>query len=157
MQTSSWYSTKSNTTSSISMNSQFLQRNSGYMDGENSGSKSYIQHDENNFSIGVIIAFSISRVYGVIRSNKTTDSELFWYFLDKLFTENSDELKTHNTRTILLMDNAPYHKSRIVQDFIKNSGATIVTITPYWPCLNPAEKIIMCIKQKLKRQQWNGK
>ena len=139
------------------MSLDYHQENLRSMDGENKGSKSYISHIDDGFSIGVIVAFSDERIYGVMCWNVTTDSSIFWYFLSQLYKENLKEFSDSSIQTILVMDNAPYHKSKIVQYFIKNSRVSIITITPYCPCLNPAEKIIMWIKQKLKRQQWMGR
>ena len=55
------------------------------------------------------------------------------------------------------MDNPAYHKSKEVDEFLKKTNITILTIAPYIPLLNPVEKYILCIKSKLKRQVWNGK
>ena len=75
-----------------------------------------------------------------------------WVYFKK---EHLKEFSDSSIQTILLMDNVPYRKSKIVYDFIKNSRASIITITLYCPSLNPAAKIIMWIKQKLKRHM-NG-
>ena len=48
------------------MSLDYHQENLRSMDGENKGSKSYISHIDDGFCIGVIVAFSDERIYGVM-------------------------------------------------------------------------------------------
>ena len=48
------------------------------------------------------------------------------------------------------MDNASIHKTKKVIKFANDNGVRLVTIPTYFPALNPAEKLIQAIKEKVK-------
>ena len=127
------------------------------MDGQNKGIKSYLRHTQESFSMGFIIAMSQDRIYGAMGLTETTDSSVFWRFVYEIYKARCNVFKESSKNTILIMDNAAYHKSKEVQSYIKDRNITIFTIAPYWPCLNPVEKVIRWIKTKVRRQMYQGR
>ena len=64
--------------------------------------------------------------------------------------------QNRNQRFALICDNASIHSSIIMSTFAKESKLPIITISPYWPCLNPCEHVINAIKSKVKKQLNNN-
>ena len=58
---------------------------------------------------------------------------------------------------VVVWDNATIHKSKLVKEFLEDTQTLMVTIPPYWPALNPAEKLILAIKQKVGKYEDGGK
>ena len=54
---------------------------------------------------------------------------------------------------VILCDNATIHKAKQVRNYSESSKILMVTIPPYSPTLNAAEKIILAIKEKIKRYE----
>ena len=54
------------------------------------------------------------------------------------------------------MDNAAVHVSQKVKKFLITSKVKAITITPYSPTLNPCEKLINAIKQRIKKKYETG-
>ena len=73
-----------------------------------------------------------------------------------IFKTKFESFKETGSIPIIVHDNASIHKSSEIQEFIKESGITILTIIPYFPCLNPTEHLIGSIKSKIKQQLNQG-
>ena len=149
--------TKINIRSSLLMNSQWRLEDIKPMVGQNKGTKGYIKHFESNFSMSFIVAISKDQLYGIIGAMQTTNSALFWRFLAEVINLHNKRFLENEKDLVLIMDNASIHKSWTTKEFINGHDLTILTTTPYWPWLNPVEKLILCIKNKIQKNQWNGR
>ena len=67
------------------MSLDYHQENLRSMDEENKGSKSYISHIDDGFSIGVSVAFLDEWIFRVMCWNVATYSSIFWHFLSQLY------------------------------------------------------------------------
>ena len=74
-----------------------------------------------------------------------------WWGSEKL------NFKKSNINYYIICDNATIHKSKLISDFLIENNIRMVTISPYSPALNAAEKIILAIKQKVNKEVDNGK
>ncbi len=54
--------------------------------------------------------------------------------------------------SVIVMDNATFHKRQDIQDLIKEHNHTILWLPPYSPDLNPIEQVWSWIKSL--RQDW---
>ena len=72
------------------------------------------------------------------------------------FTQRSRYLKKI-MNYLLLCDNLVIHKSEKVKNFIQDSGVSIITLTPYSPCLNPIKHLIGVIKSKVRSEVFSRK
>ena len=52
--------------------------------------------------------------------------------------------------SVVIMDNASYHKSKELQDLFEKHNHKLVFLPPYSPDLNPIEKLWGTIKQQLR-------
>lgn len=52
-----------------------------------------------------------------------------------------------------LQDNAPMHKSKIVSEWLHNSGVSVLDFPPYSPDLNPIENLWAIIAREVEKQQ----
>ena len=66
-------------------------------------------------------------------------------------------LSRTNRKYVILCDNATIHKAKQVRNYLESSKILMVTIPPYSPTLNAAEKIILAIKEKIKRYEDEGR
>ena len=51
-------------------------------------------------------------------------------------------------KSLVIMDNASFHKSLAIRTAIEATGATLLFVAPYSPDLNPIEKTFGAIKRK---------
>lgn len=60
-----------------------------------------------------------------------------------------DELCAHlDSKTVVVMDNAIFHKSRKTRELIESTGAVLLYLPPYSPDLNPIEHCFGTMKRK---------
>ena len=107
-------------------------------------------------SFSFIVSLSSKRFYGVIAAEGTINSELFISYLKNLIDEINKNCNESRQDFILIADNASIHKSGKVQKFLENNKASLLTICPYSPWLNPVEPYISSIKVKIKKH-WDIK
>ena len=115
-----------------------------------SNEKRYVTLNSNQFNMSFIVAFSQSRFYGIAGTEGTNDSIIFGKILIQLWNSFSDIGGFDADRSILVMDNASIHKTQYIQEIAVREKIQIITIAPYEPSLNPAEKLILSIKSKMK-------
>ena len=68
----------------------------------------------------------------------------------EIFYSKIKIFKEDNELPVLVCDNSVIHKSEKIKSFIQDSGVSIITLTPYSPCLNPNEHLIRAIKSEVK-------
>jgi len=56
-------------------------------------------------------------------------------------------------RSVLVMDNAPIHKSEQLAQMCRERGVILEFLPPYSPDLNPIEEAFSAIKQYLRRHR----
>ena len=78
-------------------------------------------------------------------------------FYYELFYSKIKMFKEDNELPVLVCDNSVIHKSEKIKSFIKDSGVSIITLTPYSPCLNPTEHLKGTIKSKVRSEVFFGK
>ena len=140
----------------ILMNFRCLQETSHSGVGVNKNSKGFIIKKSTDTSLSMIVAFSKIRVYGWFALQETISSEEIKYFYSEIYKAKSTLFRDECT-PILVCDNAKYHKSESIKNFIDGSKARIFTLVPYSPFLNPAEQMIGYIKSKIKKELLRGK
>ena len=59
------------------------------------------------------------------------------------------------SNSVIVMDNATFHKRQETKELIEDAGHTILWLPPYSPDLNPIEKAWAWVKQKRKEWQLN--
>ena len=121
------------------------------------GQKGYITVDSKDFSMSFFWALSHKRVYGLMGKEDTNTSYIVRHYLRSLNEDRIISDESQENRTIVVWDNAFVHSSSITTEFVKSANLRVLTIPPYTPCLNPAEKLINSIKMKLKKLQADGK
>ena len=68
--------------------------------------------------------------------NPKVNGEYVVEFLKKLESDNQDKTKIY-----LICDNAAYHKSKKVKEYLANSKIELIFLPPYSPNLNPIERL----------------
>ena len=74
-----------------------------------------------------------------------------------MFSELESSTRLLDNERIVVWDNTSILLSEIVSKFISSAKLRVITILPYNPVLNPVEKLINCIKMKLRKLHGMGK
>lgn len=99
------------------------------------GHRCYGKHDwgakGRTNAIGALLGSAIIAV-GLLTGSVNTD--VFNCWVDKFLLPNLPD------KSVIVMDNATFHKSDEMQKLIQNAGHTLLYLPPYSPDLNPIEK-----------------
>lgn len=74
----------------------------------------------------------------------TTDSTLFEFWFEHSL------LKEASPGSVIIIDNATFHKKSVLPDLAKSCGCEVLFLPPYSPDLNPIEKKWAWLKRKLR-------
>ena len=121
------------------------------------GNKNYLIGTSENVTLNFIVAISTCGTYGLLWTESTGDSDFSINFITELWKWRNDNKNLKNKKFVFLMDNSSIHTSIQFCKFLKSAKLREITICPYSPHLNPAEKLIQSIKGKLKRIQAHDK
>jgi len=75
----------------------------------------------------------------------TTDSVLFQFWFENCL------LKEVNPGSVIVLDNATFHKKSVLPILAESYGCKVLFLPPYSPDLNPIEKKWAWLKRKLKK------
>lgn len=84
----------------------------------------------------MIGAINLANLQLVATENPKINGDQIVNFLQRLEEENSDKEKIY-----LICDNASYHKSKKVKEYLANTKIELVFLPPYSPNLNPIERL----------------
>lgn len=82
-------------------------------------------------AIGALIGKTLLSI-GLFKTNITADIFTAWV--------EQDLLPKLPTQSVIVMDNATFHKRQDTQNLIRNAGHTLLFLPPYSPDLNPIEQ-----------------
>ena len=105
--------------------------------------------------LSFIVALSEQAIEGIMAVEKSIEGKTFYWFISDVWRKMWE--KNGNDKVCMIMDNAALHKSKAVVEGIQRDGIRWVTITPYSPQLNAAEKIIAVLKYKMKKVIVSGR
>lgn len=107
----------------------------------------YIKTNTGRERLNLTGAISLNNKNGVFLEQKTVNSDSILRLLKKL------QIKQPTGKIYMILDNASYHHSRLVRDYIKTKRRIkLVFLPPYSPNLNPIERLWRLMHQKL---TWN--
>lgn len=99
------------------------------------GKRCYDKHDwgakGRTNAIGALIGSTLVAV-GLLTGSVNTD--VFTTWVDKILLPNIPE------KSVIVMDNASFHKGADMQKILEDAGHTLLYLPPYSPDLNPIEK-----------------
>ena len=75
----------------------------------------------------------------------TTDSVLFEFWFENCL------LKETEKGSVIVLDNAAFHRKSVLPDLAKRYGCEVIFLPPYSPDLNPIEKKWAWLKKKLRK------
>ena len=128
-----------------------------FMVGGKRGVKTCLKLYNDQIDMSFIWAISSFKFYGIMGIEGTTTSQSVIKFLEKVWESRNKSKQLLHKKFIFVCDNASVNVSNDVSEFIARSGLRLLTIPPYLPSMNPAEKVISWIKSKLKLMQWESK
>ena len=121
------------------------------------GKKAFAVMKNEAFSMSFLKAFSSQRLYGWIRTKESFDSDMIIKFIQEICSARKLHFDVSDNKMIFIADNAPIHVSKKIQNFLNNRRMSMITILAYSPSLNPCEKIIGCIKAKIRSNMCSGR
>lgn len=86
------------------------------------------------------------KLFAVGLFDSKVNSDVFHFWVDKFL------LPELPSNSIIVMDNAAFHKRPDIQDLLTQHGHQILWLPPYSPDLNPIEKMWAWVKAK--RKKW---
>ena len=102
-----------------------------------------------SFQATFMIAFSAKWIYGVLATNETFNSENFICYLKTIHNYADKEF-------VVIWDNSKVHVAKHVQEYLYKSKVWAITIPPYWPFINAWEKLILIIKNRVRKNERKG-
>ena len=121
------------------------------------GDYGFQQIHTEDFNMSFIIGFSIRRIYGVLGTTATHSHKSFITFISNILDYRVNRFEEVDSRLVIVCDNASIHKSKEVKEFLNKTEVQIMTIWPYSPALNPAEKMILFIRKKIQLLRNKGR
>ncbi len=104
------------------------------------GTKLYYQKKQ-------LYAKNISVLACASKNGWTHTKQIFGSFNSITFSEFIKELNLREG-TVILLDNVAFHKSKIVQEVVKDKGYQLLFVPPYSPWFNPIEMCFSIVKRK---------
>ena len=132
-------------------------RHHGFRGWTKKGRKGYMSIDTYNFQMSFVWGVSSKRLCGLMGVQGKCNSTVFKFYLKQMFAELESSAKFDDNERIIVWDNASIHLSDSASEFILSSKLRVITIPPYNPVLNPVEKLMNCIKMKLRKAHGIGK
>ena len=113
-------------------------------------SKPFIKRSNESIRYGFIVGLSKQRYYGTIWVKDTVNSNMFLRYMKALVSHAKRTNNDNSDAFIIITDNATYHKTNEIDQFLQRESIKLITIWPYCPWENPAELYINSIKEKIK-------
>ena len=99
-------------------------------------------------NINMIAAIDTNGKVYLSLTQQNTDNDMMLTFLSRLALLLSQEDKEWRTETIWLLDNAPYHRSKLVQQHLRQLGMLIVLSGQYAYSAAPCELFFAYYKRE---------
>ena len=93
----------------------------------------------------------------MVGTYKTFDSDAIIKFVNDVAGYQLSQCELKDKKYVFVSDNAKIHTSKKIANYLIQKGITLITIVPYSPSLNPWEKMIACVKGKLRSWMANGR
>jgi hypothetical protein len=95
------------------------------------GRRTFSSHSQRLFSLNIIAAItSRGNMYFTVNRGRTR-SKTFCLFLGKLAARLDIEDPQWRSNSIVLIDNAPYHRSKETREFIARAQVPLMFLGPY--------------------------
>jgi len=123
--------------------------------------QTFIKAPPQSSTISVIGAISESGSLDcVMRKGTNKEEEVLEFLLDldaKFQERHGPDFLDFRKKSIILADNATYHKTSLIKDFAKRRGVQIVTLPQYTPEWNPIERVWGIVKKSLSKKNLNAR
>ena len=112
------------------------------------GCRTFSSHSQRLFSLNIIAAItSGGKVFFTVNQGRTR-STTFCLFLAKLVAHLDKESPDWRRSAIVMIDNAPYHRSKETREFITRALVPHMFLGPYQFTMAPVEKFFAFIKAR---------
>ena len=113
------------------------------------GQSAYKFVNFSKFSMSFMLAFSSSKIEGIVGTCQTFNANKFRKFVMQIF-------QGKRSNVALVVDNARIHTASVISDLWQEQGILMLTIPAYSPFCNPCERLILRIKSKARKLKMSG-
>ena len=145
--TTSWY---------LWMNFTLAQKMNVFKTWSKIGFPASISIHPNSWNMSFVVAISQERLEGLMASTGSIVTKSFWVFMKKIHEEAIKDQNEPN-KFWMVLDNASLHRNKPWLEIWNKNGMRWITISPYTPQFNAAEKIIAVIKNKMRTMYQQSK
>ena len=123
--------------------------------------QTFIKAPPQSSTISVIGAISESGSLDcVMRKGTNKAEEVLEFLMDldvKFQNRHGPDFLDFRKKSIILADNATYHKTDLIKSFVKKRGVQIVTLPQCTPEWNPIERVWGIVKKSLSTKNLNAR
>jgi len=94
--------------------------------------------------VNIVAGTCLGKWVAPLEYSGTTDSVLFEFWFENCL------LRELREGSVIVLDNATFHKKSVLPDLAKGYGCEVLFLPPYSPDLNPIEKKWAWLKRKLR-------
>jgi len=95
--------------------------------------------------VGIVAGKCQNKILAPLQYTGTMDSKLFEFWFVHML------LACLVPGTCIIMDNASFHRKKILHQLAKEAGCKLIFLPPYSPNLNPIEKFWAWLKKRLRK------
>ena len=121
------------------------------------GRKGFVKLQKEWFAMSFIVALSEYKIYGIMGAEETINTKTIKHYVESMLVERNLSKENRKRSFALVWDNASVNASSEAAKFYIGSRIKVITIVPYTPALNPAEKLISAIKSHIIKNHEEGK
>ena len=110
------------------------------------GRRTFASHSQRLFSVNIIAAITTAGMVYFSVNRGRTRSSTFCLFLAKLVAQLDSENPRWRDKAVVMLDNAPYHRSKDTADFIARARVPLMFLGPYQFAMAPVERLFAFIK-----------
>ena len=88
-----------------------------------------------------ILSLSEYKIYGIMGAEETINTKTIKHYVESMLVERNLSKENRKRSFALVWDNASVNASSEAAKFYIGSRIKVITIVPYTPALNPAEKL----------------
>ena len=121
------------------------------------GRKGFVKLHKDWFAMSFVVALSEYKIYGIMGAEDAINTKTIKHYVEWMLVERNLCKEARKRSFALVWDNASINTSNEAVKFYLGSRIRVITLVPYTPALNPAEKLISAIKSQVIKNHEGGK
>ena len=127
--------------------SRSVKQNYSWLD---KGRSCWLHNTKYTGSASILSAISTDGTHFTAIYSWTVNVNIFIHFVESLFMYLNKKMGKNLSKSLIIMDNCPYQKSKMVKEKLKYWKINWIYLPPYTPELAPIELLFRSLKAKLR-------